>query len=487
MKLLTINFTKLFLLFSLMAGFTFSANAQWTNDASGINYNNSVGVGTASSTSHKLYVRNNTAAQNAAFFQNSSTSTGVTSALELRNSSTTSGTRYGLYTFVPTIGTGTGYGLYVTASGTSDYAAQFNGRTFLNGYVGIGTALPSEQLEVAGNVKITGGTANGILFADGSVQTTSASNIPDNDWTESGSDVYHDTGQVGIGTTTPAHKLEVSHGSILGPNATSSSWQHYSQLHLHNPTGTSSLYGFDQTTRATFSNNRSSEVWALEATPDASSSHASFALRYVKPDGTGVDSRIFNVQGDGFVGINTTTPTARLEVMDSTTNDYDLFSVRKLKNLSDPRPYRDYLKVDEDGRVTMDMVNLPTHYHVGMKGPVAIGSDDVSSISFPSAGSTYQLAVVGEIMCEGLTVKLSSDWPDYVFEDDYELMPLEEVKAHIAEKGHLPGVASADEVAEKGLNVAEMQQQMMEKIEELTLHLIEQQARIQELEAQLDR
>ncbi len=85
----------------------------------------------------------------------------------------------------------------------------------------------------------------------------------------------------------------------------------------------------------------------------------------------------------------------------------------------------------------------------------------------------YKLAVGGKIICEELKVQLQNAWPDYVFASNYNLQPLEAVAQHIAEKGHLPNIPSACEMEDNGLSVGEMQIKMMEKIEELTLYLIE--------------
>lgn len=68
----------------------------------------------------------------------------------------------------------------------------------------------------------------------------------------------------------------------------------------------------------------------------------------------------------------------------------------------------------------------------------------------------------------------SKSWPDYVFEDNYKLLSLEKIEEFIKEKGHLPEVPSAAAVEEKGFNIAEMNEVLLKKVEELTLHLIEQ-------------
>jgi len=70
--------------------------------------------------------------------------------------------------------------------------------------------------------------------------------------------------------------------------------------------------------------------------------------------------------------------------------------------------------------------------------------------------------------------------PDYVFEDDYALMPLEELRAFIDENGHLPGVASAEQVKDEGLDLAGSQMGLLQKVEELTLYTLQQQELIQQ-------
>jgi hypothetical protein len=75
--------------------------------------------------------------------------------------------------------------------------------------------------------------------------------------------------------------------------------------------------------------------------------------------------------------------------------------------------------------------------------------------------------------------------PDYVFEDDYALMTLEELQAFIDANGHLPGVASAQQVNEEGLDLAGSQMGLLQKVEELTLYTLQQQSRIKQLEEQL--
>ena len=89
-------------------------------------------------------------------------------------------------------------------------------------------------------------------------------------------------------------------------------------------------------------------------------------------------------------------------------------------------------------------------------------------------------------MSEELKVQLSTSWPDYVFDEGYHLMPLEEIEKYISDNHHLPGVPSAQQVdAENGFHVGEMNRILLEKIEELTLLLIEQNKKIKNMEKEI--
>ena len=106
-------------------------------------------------------------------------------------------------------------------------------------------------------------------------------------------------------------------------------------------------------------------------------------------------------------------------------------------------------------------------------------------ISTKNVPEGYKLAVDGKVICEEMKVALSQNWGDFVFNKDYELMPLESVEDYITENSHLPNIPSATEVEEEGLELGEMQRLQMIKIEELTLHLIEMKKEIDSLKAEL--
>lgn len=114
----------------------------------------------------------------------------------------------------------------------------------------------------------------------------------------------------------------------------------------------------------------------------------------------------------------------------------------------------------------------------------AISIDDEGRVGINTRTPTADLAVNGTVLAKEVVVSVEAqNWPDYVFAPDYTLPSLGEVSAHIASHGHLPGVPSAAEIGEAGVNLAEMNAVLLQKIEELTLHLIAQNNRIAALEA----
>jgi hypothetical protein len=96
----------------------------------------------------------------------------------------------------------------------------------------------------------------------------------------------------------------------------------------------------------------------------------------------------------------------------------------------------------------------------------------------------YRLAVKGKVVMEGGKIITHSRWPDYVFEKDYKLMSLPALKEFIAENGHLPNIPSAETVKKEGVDVGEMSILLLQKTEELTLHLIGIEERLKKLETE---
>ncbi|MBC34554.1 MAG: hypothetical protein CL663_00715 [Bacteroidetes bacterium] len=109
-------------------------------------------------------------------------------------------------------------------------------------------------------------------------------------------------------------------------------------------------------------------------------------------------------------------------------------------------------------------------------GDIGIGTTDTFG---------YKLAVNGTIGAKEIVVETTSAWPDYVFASDYELRSLDEVENYIEENQHLPDVPSAAEVEESGISLGEMNATLLQKVEELTLYIIQQQKELDALKKEV--
>jgi len=106
----------------------------------------------------------------------------------------------------------------------------------------------------------------------------------------------------------------------------------------------------------------------------------------------------------------------------------------------------------------------------GLLMHVATGNVSIGS----STGATgYKLSVGGKIMAEEIRVQSMAAWPDYVFKKDYQLPTLSVLEKQINVLGHLPNIPDAATIEKEGIALGDMQTRMMEKIEEMTLYLIQ--------------
>jgi hypothetical protein len=120
--------------------------------------------------------------------------------------------------------------------------------------------------------------------------------------------------------------------------------------------------------------------------------------------------------------------------------------------------------------IVLEKNALANCLYIKAGGNVGIGTNNPQS----------KLAVNGKITCKEVEVTLTG-WPDYVFGKDYKLSPLSEVENYIKVNGHLPGISSASEIENNGLSLGEMNKQLMQKVEELTLYVIQLQKEVNSL------
>ncbi|UGU18114.1 hypothetical protein LS482_09565 [Sinomicrobium kalidii] len=180
----------------------------------------------------------------------------------------------------------------------------------------------------------------------------------------------------------------------------------------------------------------------------------------------------------GNVGIGTVNPMERLDVNGDIViqgaggaNDSPLgalkfynrsfLSVSVLAQIQARRGVNSHQKGDlafyvKDGNALVESMRLTANGNLGV-GTVNPGN--------------WKLAINGKIRAR--EIKVETGWSDFVFEKDYNLPTLEEVEQHIKEKGHLKDIPSTKEVEENGIFLGEMDAKLLQKIEELTLYIIE--------------
>ena len=119
--------------------------------------------------------------------------------------------------------------------------------------------------------------------------------------------------------------------------------------------------------------------------------------------------------------------------------------------------------------------------------PEGIIAGSLNNISKRPSG--YKLYVEQGILCERIRVasKNGQNWADFVFEADYRLPSLQQVEKFINQHKHLPGLPTQQEVNEEGIDLAQTQAVLLQKVEELTLYMIRQEKIIKEQQRKIKR
>jgi hypothetical protein len=230
-------------------------------------------------------------------------------------------------------------------------------------------------------------------------------------------------GNVGIGTTTPNASLDVN---------------------ITKGDGTTTQNGLQVYTNSFYTGSNATNSYFIK-TMDAGNGYIPFI-----------------VKGNGNVGLGTINPTALLDLNitkgDAATPQYGLQVYTNSFYTGSTATNSYFIK-------TMDAGNGSIPFIVKGNGQVGIGTDNIGS---------FKLAVEGKIGARGIKVTVDPNFPDYVFDSAYQLRPLAHLEQYINQNKHLPGIPSAEEVKkEGGIELGDMNVKLLEKIEELTLYMIE--------------
>lgn len=154
--------------------------------------------------------------------------------------------------------------------------------------------------------------------------------------------------------------------------------------------------------------------------------------------------------------------------VNSNTDEMSIYRFNRAMNLSDLRINigDDYGSGDDRfliGTTNWQDGKYYVHMVVGADGKIGIGTETFG---------TERLAVNGNIRAKEIKVEATA-WPDFVFQKDYKIASLVDLDRYIKANKHLPGIPNAQEVKQNGIELGEMNKILLQKIEELTLHLIE--------------
>jgi len=265
------------------------------------------------------------------------------------------------------------------------------------------------------------------------------------------------TGDVGIGTTTPNYRLQVAGGDLF----------------INSNSGALRL-GYDGLDQWEWATTGGGTTLLM-----ANSTNGSSWNYY------------HNFAQNGNLGIGTglVAPAARLHVSTTASEVIRMQGASPYLSFYDNTDgYRGYLYYNSAANsLTLGSSFVPVKLG-SSGGTITLNQDGRVSIGSGNTLATgYLLNVDGKIISEELKIQLSGSWPDYVFADDYHLLPIEDLEKSIRENKHLPNIPSASEVtADKGFEIGDMNKRILEKVEELTLYIIQLKKENTQLKERLD-
>lgn len=289
------------------------------------------------------------------------------------------------------------------------------------------------------------------------------------------------TGNVGIGTSSPNAALHVENGTALVNKDVLGGLG--GQISIGNG------YGNQNGTVRLNLNNGGAVSWIKSVVTGANTNTGS-AMVFGVPSNTADGIEMMRITENGYLGIGTSSPIAKLNVKDgdilvSTDKIADLGGQITISNGYGNQNGAVRLNLNNGGAVSW-IKGLVTGANTNTGSAIVFGVPSNTTdglevmritgngyLGIGTASPDARLSVNGTIHSNEVKVD-ATQWPDYVFKPNYSLLPLPQVKIYIDKNLHLPDMPSEQEIAKDGLNLGEMNKLLTKKIEELTLYLIEQ-------------
>jgi hypothetical protein len=179
-----------------------------------------------------------------------------------------------------------------------------------------------------------------------------------------------------------------------------------------------------------------------------------------------------SISDNGNVGIGTTSPNSTLQIGDSNGSGAPTseIEVKRLSLAPVTHSGSDWFFTTRDN-------NPYANLDIGYSNNKTLTLRHDGNVGIGTTNPTSKLTVAGNITSREVKVTVDAG-ADFVFENDYSLPSLQEIEKYVSENKHLPEIASAKEMKENGINLSEMNIKLLQKMEEMTLYIIEQEKRI---------
>lgn len=135
--------------------------------------------------------------------------------------------------------------------------------------------------------------------------------------------------------------------------------------------------------------------------------------------------------------------------------------------------------------MTYDWDLIVGNTYLDSPGILAIKATSNGNVGIGTPTPSEKLAVNGKIRAQEIRVD-AGPWPDYVFQKDYALTPLDSLERFVKKNKHLPNITPALQVEKEGIELGELNKQLLQKVEELTLYLIDQHKQIRDLKTEVN-